>query len=167
MENRTHYAKLNIYITLICQILTMICGILIPRVIITTFGSELYGATSSITQFLSYITLLEGGICGVARAALYKPLADSNDALIGQILNEIQRFFRILGFVFLAYVLVLASTFKAISHLESYDWISTFLLVIFLCKINHLKTTLLSLIIVNKFSIFFKTYSSVITPSFK
>ena len=39
--------------------------------------------------------------------------------------------------------------------------------VIFLCSKKNLKTTLLSLIIFNSTSIWFKTDSSVITPSFK
>ena len=31
---------------------------------------------SSITRFLGYIVLLEAGVGGVVRAALYKPLAE-------------------------------------------------------------------------------------------
>ena len=100
MKSRSHYAKLNIYVTLVCQILTMICGIIVPRILITTYGSELYGATSSITQFLAYITLLEGGICGVARAVLYKPLADLDFERVNKVLTEIRSFFRILGIIF-------------------------------------------------------------------
>lgn len=69
-------AKLNIVMSLMTQIVAMLCGFVIPQLMISAFGSEAYGATSSITQFLAYITLLEGGIGGVARAALYKPLAD-------------------------------------------------------------------------------------------
>ncbi len=99
MKNRSYYAKLNIYITLLCQVLTMVCGIIVPRILITSFGSELYGATSSITQFLAYITLLEGGICGVARAALYKPLANNDFDRVNKILKEIKKFFRQLGAV--------------------------------------------------------------------
>lgn len=130
MKNRSYYAKLNIYITLLCQVLTMVCGIIVPRILITSFGSELYGATSSITQFLAYITLLEGGICGVARAALYKPLANNDFDRVNKILTEIKKFFRQLGAVFFIYVIVLACSFKSISNLSSYDWISTFLLVV-------------------------------------
>lgn len=130
MNNRSSFAKKNIYVTFLCQILTMICGIIVPRIMITTYGSELYGATSSIAQFLSYITLAEGGICGVARAALYKPLAQGDNKRISQIVTEIKSFFRVIGIVFFIYVIILACSFKYISKLESYDWISTFLLVI-------------------------------------
>lgn len=66
---------------------------IVPRLMIGTFGSEAYGATSSITQFLAYITLLEAGIGGVARSALYKPLADNDDYMISAVVCEIKRFF--------------------------------------------------------------------------
>ena len=67
--------KLNIVTSLMNQAVTLACGILIPHMLISTYGSEAYGISVSITQFLSYISLLEGGIGGVARAERYQPLA--------------------------------------------------------------------------------------------
>ena len=128
--NREKKAKLNIGISLLGQLVVIICGLIVPRLIINSFGSEAYGATASIAQFLAYITLLEGGIGGVARAALYKPLADNDMKEISLVISEIQHFFRIISFVFLAYVIVLACSFKYISHISCFDWISTALLVV-------------------------------------
>ena len=127
---RTQRAKLNIYGGLLVQVVTIICGLVVPRLLLSAFGSDAYGATASIAQFLSYITLLEGGIGGVARAALYKPLAENNWEQVSRILNEIKYFFRVIGVIFIAYTLVIACTFKSISHFAYYDWLSTFLLVI-------------------------------------
>ena len=129
-DKRESRAKKNIVVSLGCQITTLICGLIVPGLLLGEYGSEVYGATSSITQFLAYITLLEGGIGGVARAALYKPLADNDQEKISAVMAEIRSFFRIIVGVFAAYVLVLACTFKSLSHLEQLDWISTFLLVI-------------------------------------
>ena len=77
-DSRQIRAKKNILTSLLSQIVLLICGIIVPRLMIGAFGSEAYGATSSITQFLAYITLLEGGVGGVARAVLYKPLAQKD-----------------------------------------------------------------------------------------
>ena len=60
-------SKLNILTQLLNQLITTACGILVPRILIASYGSEAYGISVSIAQFLSYITLLEGGIGGVAR----------------------------------------------------------------------------------------------------
>lgn len=129
-DTREKRAKANIVISLVCQILTLICGFIVPRLLIHTFGSEAYGATSSITQFLAYITLLEGGIAGVTRAALYKPLAERNNEVISSVVSEIKHFFRIIAYIFVGYVLVLACCFKTISHTQYFDWMTTFILVI-------------------------------------
>lgn len=129
-KTRASRAKINIVVSFVCQLFTLICGFIVPRLYIRTYGSEAYGATSSITQFLAYITLLEGGVAGVARAALYKPLAEKNYEIVGQILGEIKDFFKKIGFVFIGYVIVLACTFKFISNVEVLNWFSTFLLVL-------------------------------------
>lgn len=128
-DSRERKAKLNIVVSLLCQIITLLCGLVVPRVMIMAFGSEAYGATSSITQFLAYIALLEGGISGVARAALYKPLANNDIYKISQIMNQIQKFFRKIGYIFVVYVAVLAIFFNRISQTQ-YSWLWTFSLVI-------------------------------------
>lgn len=128
-DKRVNRAKKNIVVSLGCQIITMLCGIIVPRVMLGAFGSEVYGATTSITQFLSYIALLEGGVGGVARAVLYKPLADKDDSAISAIMAEIQKFSRIIALIFIAYTLVLAGSYRFIARAEYLDALSTFLLV--------------------------------------
>lgn len=130
MNTRESKAKLNIITSLTNQIIVILCGLVVPQLLLKTFGSEQYGATTSITQFLSYISLLEGGIAGVARAELYKPLAEQNNVDITNILHAIRKFFAKIGAMFFVYVLVIAIFFKDISSISSLDWLSSFLLVI-------------------------------------
>lgn len=123
-------AKLNIGISFLGQLISLACGVILPGLLINAFGSEAYGATASITQFLAYITLLEGGIGGVARAALYKPLAEGDMHAVSVVLQELRRFFRTVALIFAVYVLVLACGFRTISGTETLDWMTSFLLVI-------------------------------------
>lgn len=129
-DARIHGAKKNIFVSIGCQLVTLLCGIIAPKLMIDAFGSEAYGATVSIGQFLSYIALLEGGIGGVARAALYKPLAEGDMQEISVVMAEVRRFFRIIACIFVAYALVIACSFRGISGSDVLDWASTFLLVI-------------------------------------
>lgn len=128
--SRESRAKLNIVVSLVGQIVVILCGLVVPRLLIGAFGSEAYGATASIAQFLAYITLLEGGIGGVARAALYKPLAANDIHAISRVIGEIKRFFRVIAYIFLAYVLMLAFTYRDIADVRFLDQASTFGLVI-------------------------------------
>lgn len=129
-RDRSIKAKYNIVFSLLGQVVVMVCGIIVPQLLILGFGSEAYGATASITQFLAYISLLEGGIGGVARAALYKPLAENDIESINGIIREIRSFFRCIAYIFIVYVIVLACVFKDLAHVQCYDWISTFSLVL-------------------------------------
>ena len=129
-NSRQSRAQKNIVTSLFSQVIVLICGIIVPRIMIGAFGSEAYGATTSIAQFLAYITLLEGGIGGVARAVLYKPLAQGDTETISAIMGEVRRFFRIIAWIFAIYVLLLACGFQYISRTNCMDWISTFILVV-------------------------------------
>lgn len=130
LTSRKSKAKKNIVVSLGSQVVVLLCGIIVPRAMLGAFGSEAYGATTSIAQFLSYITLLEGGIGGVARAALYGPIASADNDMIGAIMSEIKRFFSILAWIFVFYVFCLACGFQSLSHVTCMDWLSSFLLVL-------------------------------------
>lgn len=55
--------------------MVVICGIILPKLYMKYFGSELNGLVTSITQFLGFITLLEAGVGNVVQSSLYRPLA--------------------------------------------------------------------------------------------
>ena len=130
VKTRFQKAKANMITTLLYQLVTVVCGILIPKVMIGSFGSQVYGATTSITQFLAYITLLEGGIGGVARAELYRPLSEGNISQVSKIYNGVCRWFKIIGFLFLGYTVILACTYNKIADVDFFAWDYTFWLVV-------------------------------------
>lgn len=130
IPNREKSAKINILVSLLCQFISIVCGLITPRYLLVAFGSEVNGAITSITTFLGYIILVEGGIGGVARAALYKPLSERNEQKISEVMAEIKTFFRRVGYIFALYVIVIACTFNYISHSDALDWITSFVLVI-------------------------------------
>ena len=49
----------NLIVASLSRLLTIFFGIVAQRFVLASFGSEINGLTSSITQFLSYFTLLE------------------------------------------------------------------------------------------------------------
>ena len=104
--------KKNLFSALVLQILTMISGLILPRIIIGTFGSEINGMVSSITQFLSFISLLEGGLGAVILAELYKPIEVNDHETINSILNSCQEFFKKLSFVFIIYTIIVGVVYS-------------------------------------------------------
>lgn len=130
MGKRIFRVKMNAISTLMHQLVTILCGLIIPKVIIDTFGSTTYGITISIAQFLSYITLLEGGIGRVARGALYKPLAERDEERISQVYLAVKRFFAIIGCAFAVYVVVLAFGYHSMADVTEFTWEYTAALVV-------------------------------------
>ena len=119
--------KKNLVSALINQFATIIYGLILPRMIITTFGSEVNGMISSISQFLSFISLLEGGLGAVVLAELYYPLEQKDDEKIKDILLACHSFFTKLGIVFLCYTIVIAGVF---AYAEQGQYSATFVVLL-------------------------------------
>jgi O-antigen/teichoic acid export membrane protein len=128
---RSKKAFANIITSLTLQLITAICGFIVPRYILMAFGSNVNGLTASITQFLGYIALIEGGIGGVTRAALYKPLAKNNVAELSEIIKATEIFFKKLAYIFIIYMLILSATYPMIVK-NDFEWLYTASLVIIL-----------------------------------
>lgn len=127
---RAQRAKFNSATTLLNQIVTTICGIVVPRLMIRAFGSEMYGATISIAQFLSYIALFEGGVGAAARAELYEPLANNDVVGVSRVFSAVKRFFSTVGWIFVGYAVLLAFTYYSFSGLTQVDYWYCVLLVL-------------------------------------
>ncbi len=115
---RSKKAILNIMFSLLLQIVTLICGLIVPKLIIQTFGSNVNGLVSSITQFLAYITLLEAGFGPVVKATLYKSIAQKDKKQIESILRASEKFFRIIALIFIIYLAVLSVIYPMIVNTE-------------------------------------------------
>lgn len=106
MKNKV--TLLNMISGLILQFFTLISGFILPKIILTYFGSEVNGLVSSLNQFLSYITLVEGGITGVIVANLYKPIVEQDNNKIFSVLVTADRFYKKIGALFIAYSVILS-----------------------------------------------------------
>ncbi len=126
---RSKKALMNTATSLLLQLVSVICGFIVPRIIIGTYGSEVNGLTASITQFLSYIALFEAGVGGVVRAAMYKPLAHNDLTKLSGIVKATENFFRKIALIFVGYMLVLAGAFPILVN-KDFDWLFTAVLVV-------------------------------------
>ena len=78
----------NILSGFLGQVITLLLGIILPRLFIMTFGSEINGLLSSVNQVYVYIGLLEAGVGTATLQALYKPIASQEkDSIIPYIGN--------------------------------------------------------------------------------
>lgn len=119
---------LNTGTALLNQLVTLISGFILPRLIIEQYGSGTNGLVSSITQFLAFFSMMEMGVGAVVRSALYKPLAEKDSEGVSRVLVSSKRFFNKIGLLLCAYSAVLMIYFPlAVDHRIGY--ISTAVLV--------------------------------------
>ena len=129
MNNRKHNLALNTISSLAFQITTIVCGFILPRLILSFFGSEVNGLVNSITQFLGIITFMELGIGAVVQSSLYKPLAEKDYNQISKIYVSASRFFKTIAKVLVAYVIFLIIFYPKFSH-QHFGWAYNAILII-------------------------------------
>lgn len=123
--------KLNITTSLLVQVVTGVCGLILPRFVLRKYGSEVNGLIASVSQLLSYAVLLEGGVGGVMRAALYRPLANEDNEGVSNIFHQISRTFRKIALVFIGFSLMLSVCMKFFVDTQ-YSWFFVFTMVLIL-----------------------------------
>ena len=110
------------------QVITIICGFILPRLFIQEYGSNVNGLINSITQFLAVISFLELGLGSVIQSALYGPLARNDSEKISAIITSGQKFFRRIAYILLGYIIVLMFFFPFIIE-DQFEWWYTALLI--------------------------------------
>lgn len=114
MANRNKWFAVNSLCSLLQQIISIICGLILPQMIISVFGSAVNGTIASLMQFISFITLLQGGVGTIARIAYYKSLASENSYSISVAYETVSSFFKRFGLAFLIYLLGLAAFYPLV-----------------------------------------------------
>lgn len=128
MEKRN---RINVLSAVVLQIVTILQSLILPRLILQTFGSEINGLVGSINQFLGFVSLLEGGAGAVVLSSLYKPIEEKDEQRVKTILCSCQKFFLILSLLFITYTAVLSFTYPFFSKSSfNFSYVSTLIWIL-------------------------------------
>ena len=119
---------LNTTTSWVYEVLAIISSLILPRLFLSSYGSELNGLMQSITQFLSIISFLQFGIGAVIQASLYKPLVDKDNEEISKVISSGEKFFKKIGIILLVYAIALMCLYPIITQ-GAYSFEDIFLLV--------------------------------------
>lgn len=129
---KTKQLAQNTFSSLTLQVCTIICGFILPRMILKFYGSEVNGLVNSITQFLQVIGFLDFGVGAVVQSSLYKPLVEKDNKKINEIVVSASRFFRHVGVILLVYVIILIFLYPYISK-HSFNHMYSAVLICSMC----------------------------------
>ena len=119
---------LNTVSSLLLQIFTMLCGLIIPRLFLRAYGSDVNGLVQSVIQFLGIVSFLEFGIGQVIQSALYKPLVAKDEYTLNCVLASGNKFFKRIAYMLLVYVSVLIVIYPLTIE-QRFEWIYTATLI--------------------------------------
>ena len=122
--------KLNFIFGLLAQAVGLLVGIIVPRLFIVNYGSEVNGYINSISQIFVYVALLEAGIGSASVSALYSPVGSGDKDKINGILSATNRYYMRTAFFYLAVVASLAFVYPLVvdSELPYYLMVGIFLI---------------------------------------
>ena len=121
--------KYNTLSTLLLEIVTLISGLIMPRLILSYFGSASNGLVSSITQFLGFSTILRAGMGGAIRAALYRPIAENDGDTISAIMSATDKHMKKIAAIIGMAIGVFAFIYPFFV-IDEYSWIYAFSMVL-------------------------------------
>ncbi len=107
-SKRKKEVVLTVFSNIVLQVGTAVCGFVLPPLVVRTFGSDINGMVSSITQFIAYLNIVEAGIGAASIATLYRPLAEGDSDGVSGILSATRLFYMRSGIAFTALVFILS-----------------------------------------------------------
>lgn len=106
--NQKQKSLKNLFYSILGQVVTIGFGLLLPRLFIVGYGSEVNGLLNSLNQLIIYLELLEAGISGATLQALYRPVALKDWDSINGVLSATNYYFHRVGRIYLAVLIGLS-----------------------------------------------------------
>ena len=108
--------------------MTLVSGLILPRLILEAYGSAYNGVIQTIIRFLGYISVLTLGVAGPTRVAIYQALADGDDHKVSAVLKANELFMRKVALALVGYMIVLAVVYPYMVR-DQFGWWDVALLV--------------------------------------
>ena len=120
----------NFIFGLVGQVVTIGVGIIVPRLFIISYGSEINGFINSINQVFAYVALLEAGVGAASLQALYTPIGQGERKKINSILSATSYFYKRTGYLYLTTICVLAFGYPLLINSEINYWLMVIIILI-------------------------------------
>lgn len=121
-KSKTKKSIFNLVTSILLKLVTIAFGIILPKLFITTYGSEINGLQSSVTQIFTYIALLEGGIGAATLQSLYAPTKKKDKGTINSYLSAASRYYNKIGIIYFAILFATAFIYAAVVKVTSLNF---------------------------------------------
>lgn len=109
--NTTQKSFKNVIYGVLGQIITIALGIVVPKLVLDSYGSEVNGLLNTVSQIFVCFSLLEAGIGVASLQALYTPMATDNRNEIQAIIVATNNFYKKISVLYSLAVIILAFSY--------------------------------------------------------
>lgn len=128
--NKKKLIAFNAFIGVFSQIIILILGFVVPKIIINNYGSDTNGLTNTIGQIFTYIALLQAGIGQATQNALYPLFKNNKKEEISEVMSISRRYYRKISIFYAIAVVAVASILPFVLKTQV-SYLTIFFYVIF------------------------------------
>ncbi len=92
--------KYNLLFGIGCHVVAIVLGIVVPKLVLNNYGSEVNGLLSSVTNIYACIALVEAGVAAASCQALYRTLANHTQDDSNAVLSATNRYYHRTGLIY-------------------------------------------------------------------
>jgi len=122
--------KYNLIAGMLGQVVTVVLGILLPRLVLNNFGSEINGLLSSVTNIYAYIAIVEAGVAAASCQALYRAISEKNVDQTNRVMAATNAYYHRTGIIYLGLIMLFSVVYPAVIETEI-SYCSVALIVLF------------------------------------
>lgn len=98
------------------QAMTLVIGLIAPRLFLMTFGSETNGVLNTIANIFSYLALVEAGVGTAALQAFYETIGNHDREATNGVISAVHVYFKRAGLIYFIGVVLLAFIYPLTIH---------------------------------------------------
>lgn len=121
----------NLMASLIYKIGTCVIGLLIPRLFVMSYGSEINGLQSSVSQIFAYIGLIEAGVGEATLQSLFAPVSRKDHERSNAILSATTFYYNKIGIIYFGILVIIAFGYSIVVPVESVSYITIVAYILF------------------------------------
>ena len=112
----------NLVISILTQLITLALGLILPRIILVSWGSEYNGLISTVTTIMRYFSLLEAGVNVSTLQAFYKSVANDDKNETSVIIKTSQNYYHKMSLIYALLIFIFAFGYPAIITSDISYW---------------------------------------------
>lgn len=113
---------LNIVLPLFYSVVILILGFVVPRIVMTNYGSDTNGLISTISQIFTYLVLLEAGVGRASRNQLFKPLVSKDQEGVSRVISASKKYYDKVALIYFVIVVALSTGLPFLLKTEVKYW---------------------------------------------